>query len=838
MQKIRRLMVLVLTLALMASVIPGAGAVVLNEPIEDTGVIKLLKAIRQLGTIATVMNTAAHPDDEGSNWLAAMSLGEGADCHVVTVTRGQGGQNAIGPEHYNAMGVLRTEELTKALNVLNTTVDFCRYDFDSPCMDFGFSKKWEETEEKWDFDYVLERVSYYIRLYRPQVVVMPFNLVRSQHGHHQSIYIITLRAIEAAADPERYPEHNLPAYQVKKLYEPATAETGTVAIDTGKYDPWYGDTYQRISDYSRGFHACQGMGGTSYPAPGTRWLQLTPDAPTQYPEVRREESLFEGLPYDFREYAALIADEELKDKLLAIQDCYDAVETAFPDNGRVLENVYLMQSAVEDALARLDAAELDAETCTDLRFRLTKKLDQLARAEAAAACVEVLVVPEDMTVAPGQTLDVTVRVHQGTGAELTCEEVELKLPSDAWLVQKGEAEGELGENLTFIQHFTVTAPTDTSYYNAFHRDGIAASVALQGEKRFTVEGTSDGNFAYLPEFSVAVAPEKAAVNMARPLEPTAFSVTVLNNKNGEASGEVSLTVPEGWTVSPASQQVSFEASGESASLSFEVTPDAGVKEGSYKVLASVKSAQGVSDQTVQEIDYQHIDRTYYLFNAEGTVEVFPLEFDADRKIGYIDTTLDTVGQTLQQLGFNVTFLSDDDIRYSDLSQYDTIVTGIRAYMKRDVLKECNGRLLDFARQGGHLVVQYHTSGDGYLPEYAPYPLTVGNPSLEWRVTYEDSPVTVLMEDHPFLNTPNKLDETAWEGWVQERSLYVPMEWDEAYETPIRSGLVEQENREYDGQILTAPYGKGRFTYTALVFFRQVPNLVPGGVKLFANIISQ
>ena len=131
-----------------------------------------------------------------------------------------------------------------------------------------------------------------------------------------------------------------------------------------------------------------------------------------------------------------------------------------------------------------------------------------------------------------------------------------------------------------------------------------------------------------------------------------------------------------------------------------------------------------------------------------------------------------------------------------------------------------------------------TSGDGYKPEYAAYPLTVGSPSLEWRVTYEDSPVTVLIEDHPFLTTPNKLDETAWDNWVQERSIYVPMEWDEAYEAPIRSGTVEQENREYDGQILTAPYGEGRFTYTALAFFRQVPNLVPGGVKLFTNIISQ
>lgn len=837
MRYIRKLMAVAIAAVLLLGMISTANAAVLNEPIEDSGVIKLLKAVRPLGTIATVMNTAAHPDDEGSNWLAALSLGEGVSTHVVTVTRGQGGQNAIGPEHYNAMGVLRTEELGKSLDVLDTTVDYCRYEFDSPCMDFGFSKKWEETEEKWDFDYVLERVSYYIRLYRPQAVVMPFNLDRTQHGHHQSIYIITLRAIEAAADPEKYPEHNLPAYRVKKLYEPATAEAGTVAINTGKYDPWYGDTYQRIADYARSFHACQGMGGTSYPAPGVRYLQLTPDAPTVYPEVKQEQTLFDGLPYDFREYAELINDEKLASLLAAVQDAYDKIDAAFPDNAAVLEGVYAMQNCVEEALSYLETAELDEETRYDLNCHLVKKLAQLDSAAAAAACVEVLVVPEDMTVAPGQEFNVAVRVHQGAAAELACESVELSLPGN-WTIEKTESEGELGENLTFIQNFKVTAPTDDGYYNAFHGDRIEATALIRGQNDFAAEGTSDGNFAYLPEFSVAVGPEKAAVNMAREMDGTTFDVTVLNNSSGAASGEVTLTVPEGWTVEPASYPVSFAASGESTVVSFEVKPSADVQEGSYKVQASVKSDSFVSDQTVQPIDYQHIDKTYYIFDAEGTIEVFPLVFDENLKIGYVDTTLDTVGQTLQLLGFDVTFLSDDEIRYGDLSQYDTIVTGIRAYMKKSVLKECNDRLLAYAEQGGHLVIQYHTSGDKYLSEYAPYPITVGSPSLEWRVTYEDSPVTVLIEDHPFLNTPNKLDETAWEGWVQERSLYVPMEWDPIYETPIRSGVVEQENREYDGQILTAPYGEGRFTYSALVFFRQVPNLVPGGVKLFTNIISQ
>ncbi len=833
-----RALCLILCFAMVAGLGLPAMAVELNAPIEDAGIIKLLKAVRPLGTIASLMNTAAHPDDERSNILAALALGEGVTTHLVTVTRGQGGQNAIGPEIYNAMGVLRTEELAKSAAVLETTVDFARYDFDSPCMDFGFSKKWEETKEKWDYDYVTERFVYYIRLYRPDVVIIPFNLDRTTHGHHQSIIICTTLAIEAAADPERYPEQGLPAYRVKKMYEPATKDDVTIKIDTGKFDPWYGKTYNYISQYARGFHACQGMGGVGYEGPGVTNMMLVKDAPTVYPEVKQEATLFEGLPYDFREYAATLADKDIAAQIEEIQDAYDVIAAAFPDNAKVLPAVYAMRAAVDKAIATVEASALDEETKYDLNHHLTKKIDQLARAAEAAIQLDILVVPDDMEVVPGQTFNVAVRIHQGIPAELAVEDVALNLPNDGWTVEAGETEGELGENLTYIANFTVTAPKTTEYYNAFHADGISATVTFGGENAFTRTGTSDGNFAYVPEFSVAVGPEKTAINMARDLAPAKFSVTVVNNSPDANEGEVTLALPEGFAANPASQKLAFSKGGEAQSVAFEITPPADAQEGEYTFVASVQGKEMVSDQTVQAIDYQHIDKTYYIYTAEGTIQMFPYEFDADRKIGYIASGNDTVGETLQELGMDVTFLSDDDVRFADLSQYGTIITGVRAYRYRSVLPECYDRLLKYVEDGGNLVVQYHTSGDGYKAEYAPYPFVIGNPSLEWRVTYEDSPVTILESDSPLLNTPNAIGSSDWEGWVQERSLYVPMEWDSAYHAPIRSGTEDQENREYDGQILTAAYGAGTFTYTAIVFFRQVPGLVPGGVRLFANLICQ
>lgn len=833
MKKFRKLIALLTTVILFASMIPAAGAAVLNEPVEDSGVIKLLKSIRPLGTIASAMNSAAHPDDEGSNWLAALSLGQGVSCHVVTVTRGQGGQNAIGPEYHNAMGVLRTAELEEAIRVLDVTDDILREDYDSPCMDFGFSKKWEEAEEKWDFDYLVERIAYYIRLYRPQVYVHHANNVRSQHGQHQATYIVSMRAIEAAADPTMYPEHGLPAWQVPKVYEPGTAEDYNVAVDTGAYDPIYGDTYQRISDYSRSFHACQGMGATTYPAAGARYFKMTTDAAAQITEAGLESSFFDGLPYDFDDYAELVADEQIAEQLRKIQQDYRDIEAAFPNNVEVMSGLNVMRSDVDAALAAVEASSLDEETQYDLTFHLTKKQTQLDRAMAEAACLQVLAVADDYEVIPGQAVDVAVRVYQGSDIPLSVADVRLET-MPGWTVEKGEAEGELGYNNTLIQHFTLTATEEADYYNAFHGDHIQPVVTFEGEHTFSMAGDTEETFALLPKFAVKIAPEKTVINNAKAVESLDYTVEMVNNAPEAATQTVVLTAPEGWTVEPASQEVAFAQSGEAASATFKVTAPADVAEGTYKLSV----AMGTDTQTVQTIDYQHIDKTYYLYEAEGTVEVFPLNFDEERKIGYISAGLDTVGETLQSLGMDITFIGDDELRLGDLSVYDTIVVGIRAYRNLPVLVECNDRLLEYAYNGGHLVVQYHTSGDGYEPEYAAYPLTVGNPSLEWRVTYEDSPVTILIEDHPFLNTPNKLDETAWDNWVQERSIYVPMEWDEAYEAPIRSGTVEQENREYDGQILTAEYGEGRFTYTALAFFRQVPNLVPGGVKLFTNIISQ
>lgn len=801
----------------------------------DPGLIDLLKVIRPLTTLSSYMNTAAHPDDENSALLAALALGKGTSTNLVTITRGQGGQNAIGPEHYDAMGVLRTEELGHSMEVLATSVDYVRENVDSPARDFGFSKMWEETEEKWDFDFVIERMTYYLRLYRPQVVLLPFNFVRTQHGHHQAIYICALKAMEAAADPEKYLEHNLPPFTPYKVYEPGNADNAQAYHETGTFDPFYGKTYDQIGQYARLFHACQGMGGRPLPIGRTNYLMAVAEAKPRLEVATTLEGIFDRIPTTYTDYAAL-SQGALKDALLKLDTISGELDQAFPYPEQLLPVLVSYKQALLEVSPMIGDSGLNEDLKNDLEVQLRLKIVQVDRALAQAAGLQAVVLPSDMTVTPGQTFTVDVRLFQGLPGEYAWNDVALSFPNqEQWTITPVDGEGELGLGKALVKRFEVTAPATEDFFDAYHGDKMTAVLKLNGPIDFEITANTQGNFAYLPELSLLLNPEKTAVNLLKEAVPSQIKVTLTNLSTQEVTAKAVLELPEGWSGEPANQDITL-APDASAEAIYQVSVPEGLQPGNYTIKATATTTLGISSRTVQTIDYPHINKTYFLYNAQVELNAFNLAF-SDTRIGYVDSGSDEVAQTLKTLGMNVNFITDDELLFGDLSRYDTIITGIRAYARRPVVKTANQRLLDFAKAGGHLIIQYHTSGDGYTPDLAPLPLKVGQPSLAWRVTYEDSPVTILLPDHPFLTSPNEITIADFDGWVQERSLYIPMEWDATYEAPIRSGTVAQEGAEYDGQILTMPYGEGRFTYTALVFFRQVPNLVPGGIRLFTNIID-
>ncbi len=537
----RRVIGILLCIMLVSGGIFAASAANLPAPPNDSGIITLLKAVRPLGTITSVMNSAVHPDDEQSAMLAALSLGQGVDTVILNVTRGQGGQNAIGPEYENAMGVLRTMEMDQNIEVLHTRNEWGRYDFDSPCKDYGFSKLWEEAEELWDFDYIADYLALNIRRYRPQVCVHHAQNIRSEHGQHQAMYMTFQMGIERAADPSRNYD-GLPAYQVPKVYERCVEADQTVTVNVGAYDPWYGQTYNQIAQYARSFHACQGMGGNPFPGPGSAYFMMTNEGAQKIKNAGQETSFFDGLPYDFDDYAKLVNDGTVSELLTAIQADYRAVDAAFPDNDAVFSALTAMQGDVKKALDAVSTSSVMSESEKyDLSFLLNRKLEQLDEALAAAAAVSVRVIMDDYEIVPGQEANVSVRVYQGIGEALELSDIQLNLP-DGWTIVKGEQEGSLGDNQTVIQHFTILADDTAELYNAFHGNSFTATVSFaNGFKAF---GQPDETFALLPEFSVEMGVAKVALNTAREITPIKSSIKVTNLSTQSTDATVAIEAPE------------------------------------------------------------------------------------------------------------------------------------------------------------------------------------------------------------------------------------------------------------------------------------------------------
>ncbi|MNI30037.1 Trehalose utilization [compost metagenome] len=294
-------------------------------------------------------------------------------------------------------------------------------------------------------------------------------------------------------------------------------------------------------------------------------------------------------------------------------------------------------------------------------------------------------------------------------------------------------------------------------------------------------------------------------------------------------------MPKGWVATPAAQEVSFSAKGETKPLTFQVKAPAGTAVGDYTVTAVATSGNVTNKENVQIIDYPHIGKTYLIQPAELKIQAFDLKVPTGLKVGYVSSGFDNIDQYLTQFGVDVTQLDEKAVQSADLSQYDTIVLGIRAYGFRPELLSSNQRLLSYVENGGNLVVQYHKPEDKWKPELAPYPIKIGTPLIQWRVTDEASKVTMLAPEHPIFTTPNKITDEDWNHWIQDRSAYNPSEWGKEYTQLISNG--DAGEKEFTGTFLSAKYGKGTYTYSSLVWYREIPLLVPGSIRLFINMIS-
>ena len=914
----RALVLMVIVPAAFTFMLEGAGAqlpapLYRIQPLSDlTGGPGLLLALRRLSTVGTLMQATAHPDDEPNSVLALYARHYGMRVALVTATRGDGGQNEIGTELFDALGVLRTEELLAAHRFDGAEQYFTR------AVDFGYSFSTQETFEKWGREEILGDYVRHIRAIRPDVLLTMSPEGMGGGQHHQASAILAAEAFRAAADPARFPEQirdGLRPWQIKKLYrslggfgggagrggrggapgqggrggrgaptaqapaDPATAAAakaeGTIAtIDTNIYEPMLGCTIAEAGGIASGMHMCQGrVPMVPQPGGGQARYRLIERVPAR-PDTT-EGSFFDGLETSLPalvRYAGDRPPQPLLAGIEAIAGRVDAATRALEARGpsAAVADIAAALTGIRDLLSRLPTLDIADSARFEIESRLRIKETQAGEALVLAQGVRLDATANDGSIVAGQTVGITVSIaHRGgdslnihrvwlagfdgtqgcdmgvatVAAPYRCE-TQMKVPDGAKLTDVYWQRPEDAGRATFDADAPFGLPFRPTPFTARVELEVGGTrvvrtipvqyryegAGLVGEKRMELQ--------VVPAFAVSMSPGIVVV----PARPSArgssttreIRVTVVNGAKGAAAAQVRLRPPAGWRVTPPSARIAFTREDESVTTRFEVAPPAGITAGASTIDAEVVG-DGTKPSTsgYQVIEYPHIQRRHKIVPALATLEVVDVAIAPALSIGYIMGVGDQVPGALQQLGARVTMIDADNLAWGDLSQYHTIVTGVRAYERRADLRANNHRLLRYVEQGGTVIVQYNKM-EFNQAQYGPYKAAVTSD----RITDERAPVKVLQPAHPVFSTPNRIGPADWDGWVQERGTYFLGELDPKY-----VDLVEmQDPFEFNpdpkrGALVEARYGKGRWIYVGLGLWRQLPSGTEGAYRLFANLIS-
>ena len=900
----------------------------------EGGHVALGLVLRHLANTGVLMQATAHPDDENNGLLVMMNRGLGYRTALATATRGNGGQNEIGPEIFEALGVLRTKELEAMHRFDGAEQYFTR------AVDFGFSFGIEETFEKWGREAITADYVRLIRTVRPDVLIALPPGGAGGGQHHQASSIIARDAFKLAGDPAKYPEQiraGLRPWQPKKFYVLAgfgfpgeTLPPGHLArVSLSGYDSLLGKTYAELGTEARSMHKCQGMAQLlSLPAPQTTTYQLVesnlPGQMDSAAPLKDEASLFDGLDTSIAGLAKLASarpPKDLTDGLGVIARSVAAAQKAFDaeTGASALKPLFDGLFATRVLRRTLKSLSMDEAAKDEIEFRLRQKEREFQQAILLAGGVEIDALADDGVVVPGQPVkvsaivvnhgaaDVSVKsVHfDGFEGNAACQllqvmapaipfpgvpqpkpgpplstlkkdqvaqcEVPMQIPSDATISEPyWHRVGEAGRYTfdedapfglpfrptPFYAQLTLTWPTVGGNEEVI--DGLPIQHRYEGN---IFSGEKRTELLVVPAFSVKTSPEIVIVPAAsiRPTKPAPsrpvrttgrgaapqrpaagappadrdIRVTVVNDTPAAAEASVALETPPGWTASPETQAVSFTRADESQTVRFLVKPAENADAAEFHVKAVATAGGRRFERGYEAIEYPHITRAHIYDSAQTVVKVIDVRTPPNLTVGYVMGVGDQVPAAIQQLGAKVELISADDLAWGDLSRFDAIVTGVRAYERRADLRANNSRLLEYVFKGGTLIVQYNKF-EFNDAQYGPYPAKVSSD----RVTSEDAPVQILDAHNPVFTTPNEIGEMAWKTWVQERGLYFLGEKDSRYRDLVQLEDPFPFNKGVKrGALVEAPYGKGRWIYVGLGLWRQLPAGTDGAYQLLANLIS-
>jgi LmbE family N-acetylglucosaminyl deacetylase len=866
------------------------------EPLpQETGANGLKLMLRRLQTTGRLMQVDAHPDDEDGGMLTLEARGKGVSTLLMTLNRGEGGQNELGSNLFDVLGVVRTLEVLAADRYYGVEQRFSRV------ADFGYSKTPEETFQKWQgHDIALADIVRVVRTFRPDVLIARFSgTERDGHGHHQASAILTKEAFRAAADPKRFPEQlaeGLQPWQPKKLYignvcgfgaSTCDAANYTVKLNTGKEDPLLGESYVQFAIEGLRHQRSQALGGVSIPKGDRFAYYKLVDSVVESPKDKdgHEQDFFDGIDTTLVGLASRLGDEEKKapwlgERLSEIQQRIGEPEKN-GDVGSTIAITALLngRKAIDDLIRKVGQSSLSDLSKRWLISELETKRKQLQDAANLALGVELkawldatpAASPESAPMGvPGQSLVIQSTGVAPAGVPITSAKLIIDAPgclqSVFWGRKSDRTRKFGGEDFNFQttvcdksgytrpywhrhdherdalntidepQYQTLPFPPPPFHvWMEYQYGGLQGSIEVPVMVKFKWPDGSEGEhpLAIGPKFSIALSPSSSVIPSDK-LGSTRVKTTARDQSSG-SEAQIALNVPNGWRAEPAHESVEI-AKDESKDASFQVFPSK-LEEGQTHIRAELTSGKKAYGEEYTVVTREDLGAFYYYQPAVQRVSIVDVKVPKDLNVGYIMGAGDDIPAVLEQIGINVTMIPADKLASEDLSKYQTIVLGIRAYDTQKGVIDNNKRLLDFVEDGGRLVVQYNTMGSFGVPidfnsgKYTPYPATLSRA----RVSVEEAPVKILDPANPIFHSPNEITQKDFDGWVQERGLYFMSQWDSNF-TPLLESHDPGEG-EQKGGLLVARYGKGTYIYTGYAFFRQLPAGVPGAVRLFVNLIG-
>ena len=798
---------------------------------------EIYEAIQKLNFLGSVLYVAAHPDDENTRLIAYMSNHEKARTAYLSLTRGDGGQNLIGPEIRELLGVIRTQELLAARRIDGGEQIFTRAN------DFGYSKHPDETLEIWNKDQVLSDVVLAIRKFKPDIIINRFDhrTPGSTHGHHTSSAMLSFEAFDLANNNSAYPNQlkQTGLWQPKRLFFNTSwwfygsqenfekADKGNlVHFDVGTYYPLKGLSNNELASLASSQHLCQGFGRLSQRGSENEYIEFLKGEP-----ISENNNIFDGIDTSWNR---INGGKAIGDILYKIENNFN-FKNPSQHIPQLLEAYKLLYKIEDNHWKTQKIKELKSiiEMCAGLYLEASSETNWATQNEEINLNIEILNrsnLPITLvSLENSSDLKIAKNMLLKSNTKYDFKEA-IKIKNDAqpttpyWLTKKGTLGMYQVDNQALIGLPETPRNYNIDFNVLINNTPITFTKSIVQRYSKPEKGELYRPFEIIPEASAKITDKVIIFENNKQRDITVVVKAGRNN----LEGFVQIAHPKDWSVYPEKQKVNIINKGEEQTLVFTVVPPKNQNEGYISPMVHI--GNNIYTKELIEIDYQHIPFQTVLLPSESKIVRLDIKKKGEN-IAYIQGAGDVVPESLQQIGYNVLVIKPEDINAEALSRFDAVVVGIRAYNIVEDLKFKQQILFDFVANGGNMIVQYNTNRGLKTNDLAPYNLELSRD----RVTDENAEVRFINPDHEILNTPNKITQQDFEGWTQERGLYFPNKWSDAF-TPILS-MNDKGETPKDGSLLVAKHGKGYYVYTGLSFFREFPEGVSGAFRLFANMLS-